>query len=91
MAHTVYIENRIPPTNHRIELSNSGHSCLTGTCQMGGGHRGLLDQEDKQDENGIISPSKSGFSTVFAATTLGEIQPMKRVHGRGASSVCVQR
>lgn len=57
---------------------------------MGSGHRGLLDQEDKQDENGIISHSKSGFSTVFAAMTLGEIQPVQRVYCHGARSVCVQ-
>lgn len=49
MACIVYIEKNIPQTNHRIELDNCGHSFLTGTCQMGSGHRGLLDQEDKQD------------------------------------------
>lgn len=90
MAYIVYIEKHIPQTNHRIELSNSGHSFLTGMCQMGSGHRGLLDQEDKQDENGIIFHSKSGFSTVFAAMTLGEIQPVQRVYCHGARSVCVQ-
>lgn len=63
-------------TKLRAELSNSGHSFLTSVCQMGPGHMGLLDQEDKQDSNGIISPSKSGFSTVFAAATLGEMQPV---------------
>ena len=40
---------KIPRTNHQVELHNSGHGFLIGTCQMGSGHRGLLDQEDKQD------------------------------------------
>lgn len=49
MEYTVQKKKKNPQTNHGIELGNSGHSFLTGTCQMGSGHRGLLDREDKQD------------------------------------------
>lgn len=44
---------------------------------MGSGHRGLLDQEDKQDKMELFLIPNQGFSTVCAAMTLGEITACK--------------